>query len=211
MNIKELIEFEDYIIKNYGEGKIRGPTHLSGGNELQLIQIFKKIGKNDWVFSTHRNHYHALLKSNNPMWVKEEIMNGNSMHISSKKYKFFTSTIVGGNIPIALGTAMAIKRSKRENHVWCFVGDMASQMGVFWECVKYAIGFDLPITFIIEDNNLSVNTPTSEVWNDCMTNFKNNRCSHVIQYSYIRKYPHHGIGKWINFKDEKELHNGKTF
>ena len=62
LNKNELIEFEQEIKKIYESGKIKAPIHLSGNNEDQLIKIFKKIKKNDWVFSTWRNHYHALLK-----------------------------------------------------------------------------------------------------------------------------------------------------
>ena len=62
MNKKDLIAFEKKVQEAYEAGEIRAPVHLSGNNEEQLIKIFKKIKKNDWVFSTWRNHYHALLK-----------------------------------------------------------------------------------------------------------------------------------------------------
>ena len=56
-----LITFSDKIKKIYEKGKIKAPIHLSGGNEEQLIKIFKKIKKGDWVISNWRSHYHALL------------------------------------------------------------------------------------------------------------------------------------------------------
>jgi len=62
MNKEELIQFEDEIKELYLNAKIRSPVHFCGGNEEQLIEIFKKVKKNDWCFSTHRSHYHALLK-----------------------------------------------------------------------------------------------------------------------------------------------------
>ena len=89
--------------------KIRGPIHLSGNNETQLINIFKKI-KKDWVFSGWRNHYHALLKGLDEDFITNKIIKGRSMNISSLNKKFFTSSIVGGIIPIALGVAYAIKK-----------------------------------------------------------------------------------------------------
>ena len=61
LNSKDLIKFELKIKKIYEEGKIKAPIHLSGGNENQLIKIFKKIKRNDWVISNWRSHYHALL------------------------------------------------------------------------------------------------------------------------------------------------------
>ena len=56
-----LVSFSNEIKEIYELGKIRAPIHLSGNNEDQLINIFKKIKKSDWVFSTWRSHYHALL------------------------------------------------------------------------------------------------------------------------------------------------------
>lgn len=202
-----LIKFEEDIVKEYEAGKIRGPVHLCGGNEDELLWIFKHIKAKDWVFSTHRSHYHALLKSQDPAWVKGEIMNANSIHINSKEHKIFTSAIVGGALPIALGTAMGIKLRGGKEKVWVFVGDMCSEMGVFNECFKYAVGHDLPIYFVVEDNRLGVCTPTQEAWGYT----KRYEHPNVIYYDYIRKYPHHGIGKWITFPEEKEEHNGATF
>jgi TPP-dependent pyruvate/acetoin dehydrogenase alpha subunit len=84
-------------------------------------------------------------------------------------------------------------------HVYVFVGDMASKMGQFYEAVKYAEGEDLPITFIVEDNELGCNTPTKEVWKK----EEIIKSSKVIYYTYKRKYPHYGIGEWIIFNDKK--------
>ena len=66
MNKKDLIDFEKRVQDVYESGKIKAPVHLSGNNEDQLIKIFKKIHKDDWVFSSWRNHYHALLHGFNP-------------------------------------------------------------------------------------------------------------------------------------------------
>jgi len=187
-----LIDFEKEVIEQFKKGETYGPVHLSGGNEEQLIGIFKKIKPQDWVFSTHRSHYHALLKSKDRDWLMNEIIvKANSSHINSKKYKIFTSAIVGGIISIALGTAMGIKRKRHRQHVWCFVGDMASETGAFSECTKYAGGEKLPITFVIEDNGVGVYTPTKEVWKKGKADIR--------RYKYERVYPHYGIGKWVDF------------
>jgi len=112
---QELIDFESEVVRKYKEGNTYGPVHLSGGNEEQLLEIFKNIKERDWVFSTHRSHYHALLKSGNKDWLMNEIIvNANSSHINSAKYKIFTSAIVGGIIPIALGTALGIKLKEKQ-------------------------------------------------------------------------------------------------
>ncbi len=190
-NKQDLIDFETEIKKLYEAGKIYSPIHFSGGNEDQLIEIFKDVKRRDWVFSTWRSHYHALLKSKDPEWLKKEILDNRSMHINNNEYKIFSSAIVGGILPIALGTAFAIKKKKSNEHVWCFVGDMASKMGSFDECTRYAGGQDLPITFVIEDNGIGCYTPTKEVW-------KKGKAD-IIGYEYERVYPHYGIGKFIDF------------
>ena len=190
----KLIAFEEEIAKLYEEKKIKGPIHLSGNNELQLIKIFKKIKPNDWVFTGWRNHYHAILKGLDLNFIKNEIINGKSMNLNSIKKKFFTSSIVGGVLPIALGAALALKKKNSNSKVWVFIGDMTYETGVFFECYKYSKNFNLPIKFVVEDNNMSTNTNTKLVWGK-----KQKILSKIISYSYKRKYPHHGIGKWILF------------
>ena len=71
---QELIDFEDDIISHWENGEITGPIHLSNGNEEELIKIFQKIGVGDWVFSTWRSHYHALLHGVDPKYLKEKIL-----------------------------------------------------------------------------------------------------------------------------------------
>jgi pyruvate dehydrogenase E1 component alpha subunit len=191
---KDLINFELDIKKIYEAGKIKAPIHLSGNNEDSLINIFKKIKKNDWVFSTWRNHYHALLKGIPIDWLKKEIIAGRSMGINNIKYKFYSSAIVAGTIPIALGVAKALKLKKKNQKVWVFIGDMTFETGMFHECYKYAKNHKLPLKFVVEDNNLSTNTPTNKVWVK-----KSKIPKDVIYYKYKRKFPHHGTGGWVLF------------
>jgi TPP-dependent pyruvate/acetoin dehydrogenase alpha subunit len=71
---------------------------------------------------------------------------------------------------------------------------MSAETGIFHECVKYAQGHDLPITFVVEDNGMSVETPTREVWGN-NAEYGNK----VIRYKYERTWPHQGSGKWVTF------------
>lgn len=192
---QDLIDFERKMADHWESGKIRGPLHLSGGNEDQLIEIFTRVDKNDWVFSTWRSHYHALLKGINSKWIEKEILGGRSITLVSQEDKFYASAIVGAIIPIAVGAAMSIKRSGSNEHVWCFVGDMAFETGGFYEMHKYAKNYNLPITFVVEDNGVSTNTPTAETWNG----IKREVPSDVIWYSYQKQWPHYGTGKWVIF------------
>ena len=122
---EELISFETEVGERYENGEILAPIHLSKDNEDELIEIFQYINKDDWVFSAWRNHYHALLHGFDRQELMDSIVEGRSMAKSSDIHKFYSSAIVGGIIPIALGTAMALKRKGSDRKVWCFDGDMS--------------------------------------------------------------------------------------
>ena len=190
-----LVQFERKMADHWEVGKVRGPIHLSGGNEDELIEIFKYVKKTDWVFSTWRSHYHALLKGVPSEWLEEEILAGRSITIVSQEHKFYSSAIVGAIIPIATGVALANKRDGKDDKVWCFIGDMAFETGGFYEMHKYAQRYDLPIRFVVEDNGVSTNTPTEETWNG----IKRDIPSDVIWYEYKKQWPHYGTGKWVIF------------
>lgn len=194
MNKHELMQFEEEIKDLFLQSKIRAPTHLCRGNETPLIEIFKQIPKTDWVFSTHRSHFHALLHGIDKEWLRNEILAGRSIHINNKEHRFFTSAIVGGTLPIAVGVAIALKRKRLKRHVWVFVGDMAAETGVFHECTKYAARHKLPITFVVEDNGLSTNTPTQLVWGRAKDS------PYIIRYKYKRVWPHVNAGQWVVFR-----------
>ncbi len=194
INTKFLVDFENDIKRIYESGKIRAPIHLSGNNEKQLIKIFKNIKKTDWVISTWRSHYHALLHGFPAKLLKKRILQGRSMGINSLKYKFYSSSIVGGGLSIALGLSIAIKKKNKKNKVWVFLGDMTFESGVFYEVYKYSKNFKLPIKFVVEDNGLSTNTPTKRAWGKISSKPKG-----IIYYKYKRKFPHHGTGGWVLF------------
>lgn len=191
---EKLIAFEQCIVDIWEDGKIRGPVHLSNGNESQLIEIFKRIGKEDWVFSTWRSHYHWVLKGLSADYATELIKDGKSITMVDISKKFYASAIVGGTLSIALGVAMGIKQNGSNEKVWVFVGDMSFESGLFYETHKYARNFDLPLYFVVEDNGVSTYTPTEATWNT-----KRDIPSDVIHYTYKSKYPHYGSGKWVAF------------
>lgn len=184
---ENLIAFEDEIINIYENKQMKpSPIHLCVGQEEPLIEIFNKfkITKKDWIFSTWRSSYVWLLSGRKPDELKKQIIKGHSMHIFGDK--FFTSAIVAGISPIALGVAYAIKEKGSDERVFCFVGCGAKMCGLTTECVNYARGHDLPINFVVEWNNKCVNTNTSEVWGTRDTMDK------VVGYKYTRKFMHAG-------------------
>ena len=198
-NKKELIEFEKDIANLFEQKKIRAPIHLYPNNEASLIKIFKKINKDDWIVCSWRSHYQCLLKGVPEQLLKNEIIQGNSISLCFPRYKIFSSAIVGGSLPIAVGLALSIKRNKKKNKVFCFIGDMTSESGIAHECIKFSTNHNLPIKFIIEDNNLSVCSDTRKVWRIKKLTYEKKTSKKTHIYKYKSKYPHAGVGKRIQF------------
>lgn len=197
---EELIRFESHVAQLWEDGELPFLIHLSSGNEDQLIQIFYDLHKRgDWVFSSHRNHYHALLAGVPANKVLDAIKSGNSMFVFDSANNFYSSAILAGTACIAAGVAYSLKESGSTSKVLCFLGDGAEEEGHFYEAVMMVESHELPCTFIIEDNNRSVDTTLKErsprefrlSWPRC-----------VRRYSYASGFPHAGNGtkKLIKFK-----------
>ena len=192
MTKDELIAFEARIAERFNNAEIHYPVHLSGGNEDQLIEIFKDIRKEDWVIGTWRSHYHCLLKGVPPGQLEAAILDGRSIALCFPQHRVLCSAIAGGGIPIALGIAMGLVKSAAAGKVWCFLGDMVSFSGIFQESSYYAGSMNLPLRWIVEDNGVSVCTPTHDIWGI-------GGDPDVEQYSYDLKWPHAGAGIRVQF------------
>ncbi len=199
-----LIAFETEIANEFNAGEIPYPVHLESGNENQLIEIFKDVQSIDWIFGSWRLHLKCLLKGVSCEALKGAIRRGESMALCFPKERVYGSAIVGGTVPIALGVALGIKRYGGEEKVWCFLGDMTFRSGIAHECITYAANFELPITWVVEDNGVSVCTDTREAWG-----LGRKRGSEgptkvfdrgsVRYYQYQSKYPHAGAGVRAQF------------
>lgn len=195
----ELIAFEEEIAELFNAGKIRAPVHLYYGNEDAIIRNFARIRPQDWVFCSWRSHYQCLLKGVPRDQVRQEILAGRSISLCFPAHRVFSSAIVGGVLPVAVGTAMSIKRSGEDSKVYCFMGDMTSETGIAHESIKYSRNHELPIHFIVEDNAKSVCTDTREAWNQRRLTFEGIQDDYVSYYRYETKYPHAGAGKRVQF------------
>ena len=191
----ELIDFENKIINKYKDNKLPFLFHLCGGNESQLIEIFNDIQDGDYVFVTHRNHYHAYLHGIDPSLVLDRVSNGRSMFLYDRKKNFFSSAIVGGIPEIAAGVALALKKKGIDKKVWCFVGDGAEDTGHFYAAVRYVESNNLPCNFIIEDNDISIQASKKDRWGSDK-NFNWPNC--VTRYNYKLKYPHARIEEFCD-------------
>ena len=197
-NKEELIEFEKKVAETFNAAKIKAPIHLHGNNEEELIRIFKDINDQDWIFTSWRSHYHCLLKGVPEKILFDDIVKGKSITLIYPEYKIYSSAIVGGIIPIALGTAMGLKlRGILDSKVILFMGGMTSETGLANEAIKYSIGQDLPIKFIIEINHKSVCTETLPTWG--LDDYSLKRSPKVEFYEYDLPWPHAGAGKRVQF------------
>jgi len=207
MNKQQLIDFEREIGNRFNNREIRAPIHLYDGNEEQIMRVSEKIDTaNDWVCATWRNHYQALLKGVPKDLLRERILAGKSMVMNLPEYKFICSSIVGGIPSIASGLALAAKLKGSKEHVWCWTGDMSANTGAWSEAYRYSVAQQLPITFVVEDNGLSVLTPTAEVWGSGNWYLPTTeKCdwyegTNLIYYRYENnKYPHAGAGIRVQF------------
>jgi TPP-dependent pyruvate/acetoin dehydrogenase alpha subunit len=205
---EELIKFEVEMAETFNRGEIKAPIHLYHGNEDLMIEIFKHIDtENDWVCCTWRNHYQGLLKGIPAQVMKDQILKGKSMVMNLPEYKFVCSSIVGGIPSIATGIALANKLQGKQEHVYCWVGDMSAETGHFHEAYKYSKNHKLPITFVVEDNKKSVCTPTPDIWKRAQPYYLESeykggilKQENLIYYQYSNEvYPHAGGGVRVQF------------
>ena len=199
MRKSELVNFENEIASRFNNSEIRAPVHLYSNNEEQMLEIFESIKENDWVFCSWRSHYQCLLKGVPKEEIFKEIMEGRSISLCFPKYKIYSSAIVGGVLPVAVGAAMAIKIKKNSEKVHCFLGEMTAETGIAHEAIKYSRNHDLPIRFIVEDNGKSVVTDTREVWGTKKLSYEDLDDPFITYYRYKNKYPHAGAGKRVQF------------
>lgn len=190
---EELIEFVNKMADHHDSGRLPFALHLPGGNEEQLIEIFQDIKEGDYVLSTHRNWYHALLHGLPPEEVEQKILDARSMFMFDRERNFYVSAIIGGTPAIAVGIAWALKRKGSDQRVWCFIGDGIEDTGHFAEAVRYVNSFNLPCTFVIEDDGMAVDASKVQRWN---TDKTLDWPSCVHRYHYTKTRPHIRTGKF---------------
>lgn len=196
---EDLVKFESRVADAFNQGKIRAPIHLYSNNEKSILKVFESVSESDWVFCSWRSHYQCLLKGVPEEVVFDAILKGRSIALSFPEYRIFSSAIVAGQVSWAIGVAKGIKMESKSEKVWCFLGDMASEVGISQTAFRYAQQWDLPINFVIEDNGLSVMTDTREVWGGKPLRFENSENPKILSYSYSNSYPHAGAGVRVNF------------
>ncbi len=199
---EDIVAFEQEIAAIFATGVIRAPIHLRAGREDYLVQIFKDhhIGDEDYVFGFWDSHELALLKGVPRQDLKQAILDGKSISLCFPQHKVLCSGIVGSLMGTAAGVAWSLKTQSKKGRVFLFCGDMSAETGIFHEAVKYVYNFDLPATFVVCDNGVSVMTNTRETWGAQEPWFKDTKYEKkIIYFKYTNGYPHSGLGKLIKF------------
>ena len=157
---------EEKIAELYPEQEMRCPVHLSIGQEAVAVGVCEHLDREDIVMSAHRAHAHYLAKGGNLKSMIAELYGketgcamgkGGSMHLVDLNSGFFSAVpIVGSSIPVAVGVAWAFKLKKSSNIVTVFLGDGATEEGVFFESLDFASLKKVPILFVCENNLYSV-------------------------------------------------------
>jgi pyruvate dehydrogenase E1 component alpha subunit len=153
--------------------KVRGPLHLSTGQEAVAAGVCVNLRRDDLLTSTHRGHGHTLAKGADMAKMMCELYGracgcnkgkGGSMHIADFGVGMLGANgVVAAGIPIATGAAQALKLQRRDAIVACFFGDGAINRGPFLEGLNWAQVYRLPVLFVCEDNRIAATTPTSSM------------------------------------------------
>ncbi|MEA4907996.1 MAG: thiamine pyrophosphate-dependent enzyme, partial [Anaerolineaceae bacterium] len=182
--MEEIRAFEMNISELLGKALLKGASHLYAGEEAVAVGAISALRDDDLVTSTHRGHGHAHAHGDKAAATPEarqehynkmmaEVLGksggyckgkGGSMHIADVEHGNLGATgIVGGNLPVAVGAALAQKLKGTDRVVLCFFGDGASNTGNFHEALNMASAWDLPVVFIAENNQYGMSVPFAKV------------------------------------------------
>ena len=183
---------EEEIANRYKDGKMRCPTHLSIGQEAVSAALSLIIRKKDFSVSSHRAHLHYLANGGSLKRMIAEIYGkksgcskgkGGSMHLIDLSRNFMgSSAIVGNSIPVGVGLALSSIIKKQSSLTYVFFGDGATEEGVFFESINFALVKKLPVIFICENNLYSVYSPLKD------RQTKNRRIYKMVQGMGLKRY-----------------------
>ena len=163
--------FEERSLRSYQQGHIGGFLHLYIGQEAVAVGSVSMLGKDDHIITAYRDHGHALAVGMDFDECMAELYGkktgcskgkGGSMHFFAPDKNYWGGHgIVGGQTPLGLGIAYALKYNNKKGACLCFMGDGATNQGPFYESLNLASLWNLPVIYIIENNGYSMGTAES--------------------------------------------------
>ena len=173
-SLRRIRRVEEEIARIYPSDKIKSPVHLSIGQEAVAVGVCDVLEPDDVVSPTYRGHAAYLAKGASLPGLFAELYGkatgvahgkGGSMHlIDMSQHVLGASAVVGTTIPLAVGFALAFKRTQSNRVVVAFFGDGATEEGVFTESLNFAALHKLPILFVCENNFYAIHTPVTRRW-----------------------------------------------
>src|SRR5438105_2396720 len=161
--------FEERAQEQYTKAKIGGYCHLNLGEEATVVGGIKALKPNDYIFTSYREHGHAIARGIDPKSVMAELFGketgtshgrGGSMHMFDAGLRFMGGYgIVGGHLPLAAGGGWAVRYRKAKDVVFCMFGDGATNIGAFHESLNFSKVFKLPIVWFCINNRYGMGTP----------------------------------------------------
>ena len=161
--------FEERAQEQYTKAKIGGYCHLNIGEEATVVGGILALKSNDYIFTSYREHGHAIARGVDPKAVMAELFGketgtshgrGGSMHMFDQSLRFMGGYgIVGGHLPLAVGGAWAVKYRQEKDVVFCMFGDGATNIGAFHESLNMSKVFDLPVVWFCVNNRYGMGTP----------------------------------------------------
>ena len=160
--------FEERAGEMYAKAKVGGFLHLAIGEEATIVGACRAMRDEDYLISTYRSHGHALARGADPNRVMAELFGraagvshgrGGSMHMFDRERRFMGGYgIVGGNLPLAAGMALASDYQGLDEVTVCVFGDGAANQGTFGETLNLAALWKLPVVFMVTNNQFGMGT-----------------------------------------------------
>ncbi len=160
--------FEERAARGYTEALIGGYCHLNLGEEAAVVGLMCALRETDYLFTNYREHGYAIMRSIDPNRVMAELYGrvdgvskgwGGSMHMFDLTHRLLGGYgIVGGQVPLATGAALAIDYRGGDEIVMCTMGDGTANVGAFHESLNLAALWNLPIAYVIINNRLGMGT-----------------------------------------------------
>lgn len=167
-----LRRFEERTSEMYTKAKIGGYCHLNLGEEATIVGLMAALKPEDYIYTNYREHGYIIARGVEPGPVMAELFGretgvsggrGGSMHLFDRERNFMGGyAIVGGQVPLAVGAAYALKYQERPGVVLCQVGDATTNIGAWYESLNLAKLWQLPVIFFIVNNGYGMGTAVNE-------------------------------------------------
>jgi pyruvate dehydrogenase E1 component alpha subunit len=164
--------FEERASEMYTKAKIGGYCHLNLGEEATIVGLMAALEPDDYIYTNYREHGYIIARGISPGPVMAELFGrdtgvsggrGGSMHLFDAPKHFMGGyAIVGGQVPLAVGAAYALKYQERPGVVLCQVGDSTTNIGSWYESLNLAKLYQLPVIFFIVNNGFGMGTSVAE-------------------------------------------------